>query len=198
MTEEQRKVEREVRALERQRVLEAAGLIIKSGTDPKRRKPPARPIRARSFRKRRAPPAIPKSASPDTVAKELPPPPEQEPEPETEHSFRLDDAYERFEAYKKNNANMNRLSTVSIDTETSLGSPQPPTPSPQSPALSTTESESRTSSLFHFFGRSKTPANDGEAKVRPVISAPILIKDPSANGAAQETEQGVGFGSVSR
>ena len=203
MTEEQRKAERDARAIERQRVLQAAGLIIKSNTD-NRRKPPARPIRARSFRKRRAPPAIPQSAS--LTRKELPAIPEPEPEPET--SFRLDDAYERYEAYKKSNANMNRLSTVSVDTEgSSLNSPQPQplTPTTQySPSLSPsslhTESDSLTHSLLHFFGKSKTPANEGETKSRPVISAPIMIRDPNSDNGrpqSQSGEQDADFGSVS-
>lgn len=204
MSEEQRKAEREARALERQRVLEAAGLIIKSKTD-NRRKPPARPIRARSFRKRRAPPAIPKASIQDTAThKELPAIPE--PEPEQETSFRLDDAYERYEAYKKSNANMNRLSTVSLDTDiSSLGSPQPPTPVPTSPALSTAENESLTHSILHFFGRSKTPA-EGESKPRPVISGPISGPIPARGstppGGRPLSQSGdsadSGFGSVSR
>ncbi|TCD66409.1 hypothetical protein EIP91_001400 [Steccherinum ochraceum] len=197
MTEEQRKAEREVRAVERQRVLEAAGLIIKSKSD-NRRKPPARPIRSRSFRKRRAPPAIPLSASVSHDAastKELPTLP---PEPEAEPSFRLDDAYERYEAYKKSNANMNRLSTASLDTDLSQGSPQPPSTVPQSPALSTSESESLTHSLLHFFGRSRTPGIEGEGKARPIISAPILQKDPTQDNGrpqSQPGEQEFGFGS---
>ncbi|THH31859.1 hypothetical protein EUX98_g2302 [Antrodiella citrinella] len=207
MSEEQRKAEREVRAIERQRVLEAAGLVIKSNTGSQRRKPPARPIRARSFR-RRAPPAIPKTASPEVIVKQLPSVPvDPEPEPEADQLFRVDDAFERYETYKKSNANMNRLSTVSLetsDTSSSLGG-SPQVSMPQSPALSTsgqsasasgTESESLTHSLFHFFGRSRTPGD--EARTRPVISAPILTKDPSSNnnnGTAPQDELDPGFGS---
>ena len=37
------------------------------------------------------------------------------------------------------------------------------------------------SHFLHFFGRNRTPANEGETRVMPVISAPILLKDPSVS-----------------
>jgi actin cytoskeleton-regulatory complex protein PAN1 len=186
MTEEQRKEEREARALERQRVLEAAGLIIKSD-----RKPPPRParfVRRKSSHKRRPAPAVPEHRRHES--KDLPSLPGQD-SPET--SMRLDDAYERYEAYKQSNANLNRLSMVSVDSVNALTSPSS-AGIPRSPSVvSATSTEGRTHSHFlHFFGR-KTPANDGEAPARPVISGPILQEKEPGSPSGDDS----GFGTVS-
>jgi hypothetical protein len=75
MTEEQRQHEREQRELERIRVLEAAGLIIKQPAEGKT--PPAPPVRRRSTKKgRRPPPLAPAPSLPATTSdreRELPP-----------------------------------------------------------------------------------------------------------------------------
>lgn len=172
LTEDQREAEREARAVERQRVLEAAGFII---TKTEGRNPPPRPLRRKNTRKRRPAPAVPEGGRHSRhVSKDLPPPPEAD---NTESSFRLDDAYERYEAYKQSNTNTNRLSMASIDTTSSMPSPSPSSTNIHSP--STDHDNRGYSHILHFFGR-KTPANDGEARVMPVISAPILQdKNPS-------------------
>lgn len=176
LTEEQRKLEHEAREAERMRVLEAAGLIIKSD-----KKPPPRPVRTRSHRRRRAPPVVPEKSA-RRESKELP----SVPEPETpDHSLRLDDAFERYETYKQNHTNLNRLSVASMDGISIPGSPSGSHHSiPRSPSA---DVEGRSHSHFlNFFGRNRTPANDGETRVMPVISAPILQKDPSASPDTNE------------
>jgi len=175
LSEEGRTAEREARAMERQRVLEAAGFIIKSDV-----KPPPRPVRTRSHRKRRPPPAVPdRSFGSDDLAsprKELPELPQQE----EDHSLRLDDAFERYEAFRQANPNMNRLSMASIDSNTSM--PSPTVSVMRSPSV---EAESRTPlHFFSLFGR-KTPANDSETRTMPIISAPILSRDTSFSTAAE-------------
>jgi len=98
MTEEQRQHEREQRELERIRVLEAAGLIISQPAEGK--KPPTLPLWRRSTKKgRRPPPAAPVPSRPATFDQEcelplLPPSPRAG----------LDDAYERYEAFKNREA----------------------------------------------------------------------------------------------
>ncbi|KAI0933423.1 hypothetical protein AcV5_005570 [Taiwanofungus camphoratus] len=181
LSEEARLIEREARALERQRVLEAAGFIIKSDL-----KPPSRPVRSRSHRKRRPPPAVP-DRSPNVVQsphKDLPEPPEAD---NNENSFRLDDAFERYETFRKANPNLNRLSVTSVDTSNSV--PSPTLTTPRSPSA---EPEGRTHLGFlSFFGR-KTPGNDGETRTMPTISAPILSKEPSTPSLG---ESDIPFGS---
>ncbi|KAJ3537063.1 hypothetical protein NM688_g6740 [Phlebia brevispora] len=193
-TEEQRRAEREARALERQRVLEAAGLIV-TKTD---RKPPPRPARKKSVRKRRPAPAVPmdrpRTGTGEDPALDLHAEPDHELDAR-ENSLRLDDAYERYEAFKNSSPNMNRLSMASVDTTISFGS-SAPSPSPSvtilgSP-LAEADGRSHSSHFLHFFGRNKTPANDGEAPSRPVISGPIPIGDKElATSAAADS----GFGS---
>ncbi|KAI0373139.1 hypothetical protein BV20DRAFT_1042030 [Pilatotrama ljubarskyi] len=172
-SEEARRQERQARAAERQRVLEAAGLIIKAESRP----PPPRPTRAKSHRRRRPAPAVPDRSPqiPPSPLKELPVIPESE---SANSSLRLDDAFERYEAYRQNHLAMNRLSVASVESATSG------TTSPQStsfvltPTPSESESRDRSHSFLHFFGR-RTPANDGETRTMPVISAPILQREAS-------------------
>lgn len=184
-SEEARRAEREARELERQRVLEAAGFIFKSD-----KKPPPRPARARFSRKRRPPPAVPEHTSDSSPQKDLPSLPEQE---QADNAFRLDDAYERYEAYKKMRANTNRLSLASLESSPSITSPSitSPTVSSVAPNTPVVESDSRHSGFLSFF-RSKTP-NETETRTMPVISAPILIKKESSNN---EEDNEDAFGSV--
>ncbi|OBZ75962.1 Actin cytoskeleton-regulatory complex protein pan1 [Grifola frondosa] len=168
-SEDARQREHEARALERQRVLEAAGLIVKTEAHP-----PPRPVRARSHRKRRPPPAVPGRpyGTTHSPSKDLPPLPDADIH---EHSLRLDDAFERYEAYRQSHSNDNRLSTVSVESLSSFMSPLTPSLS-HSPSM---ENEGKShSSFLGFFGR-KTPANDGETRTMPVISAPILQRESS-------------------
>ncbi|KDQ59802.1 hypothetical protein JAAARDRAFT_56764 [Jaapia argillacea MUCL 33604] len=155
-SEAKRKAEREAREIERQRVLQAAGLVLKSDSVP-----PARP-RIR----RRPPPAVPNRSSviSDSSDKHLP----SLPSPDAnDNVIRLDDAYERYEAFKQ--GHVNRLSVASFETIPS---------SPTSPTMSIDRASSREgegtrtiSNLLHFLGR-KAPSNDGERRM-PVISGPI-------------------------
>ncbi|KAK0492066.1 hypothetical protein EDD18DRAFT_1080080 [Armillaria luteobubalina] len=153
------KAEREAREHERQLVLEAAGLIVKQDV-----KPPPRPPRKPKSGKRRPPPLAPERLSSNTSAsslKGLPPVPPTE----SETSAHLNDAFDRYEAFRYTHANANRMSVAS-----SMDSAPPSSPTlsavSQSPSK---EGESRYSSIMHFLGR-KTP----EAEKRLVISAPIL------------------------
>ncbi|CDO71918.1 hypothetical protein BN946_scf184940.g65 [Trametes cinnabarina] len=188
-SEEARRQERQARAAERQRVLEAAGLIIK-----KEAQPPPRPARARSHRRRRPAPAVPERSpqiSP-SPSKDLPPVPESD---LANTSLRLDDAFERYEAYRQNHLAMNRLSVASIESATSTTSPQSATFS-LTPVPSES-SESRTHSFLSFFGhRSRTPVNDGETRVMPVISAPILQRESSPASSEGDAAFGSSWASL--
>ncbi|KAI9069473.1 hypothetical protein FKP32DRAFT_1617176 [Trametes sanguinea] len=188
-SEEARREERQARAAERQRVLEAAGLIIK-----KEAQPPPRPVRARSHRRRRPAPAVPERSPqiPSSPSKDLPPVPESD---SANTSLRLDDAFERYEAYRQNHLALNRLSVASVESATS-------TTSPQSSTFSLTPvpsegGESRTHSFLSFFGhRSRTPVNDGEARVMPVISAPILQRESSPASSEGDAAFGSSWASL--
>ncbi|CCM04566.1 uncharacterized protein FIBRA_06747 [Fibroporia radiculosa] len=166
VSEEARAAEREARALERQRVLEAAGLIIKSDV-----KPPPRPVRTRSHRKRRPPPAVPDRLSSNgtqSPGKDLLDAPRPE---DSDNPLHLDDAFERYETFKLANANTNRLSLASMDSGVSA-------PSPTRSTSAEPESRSTTLHFFSLFGR-KTPTNDGETRTMPIISAPIISRESS-------------------
>lgn len=208
LTEEQRRVDREARALERQRVLEAAGLVIAKSD----KKPPPRPARRRSTRKHRPAPAVPHShrraESKDLPS--LPSPSEPEHDVGRDNSLRLDDAFERYEAYKTANAGAgNRLSTISVDTSASLQSStpsltvirSPSLPALRSPSADPSETGGRShSNFFSFFGRSKTPGESSEGRVMPVISGPIPMgsefsKDGSMSPGLNASDSG--FGTVS-
>lgn len=185
-TEEERKADREAREIERQRVLEAAGLIIMKSE----RAPPPRPARRKSVRKHRPAPAVPAQVRRQTHdTKDLPNIPGSESQ---DTSLRLDDAYERYEAHKQSNAQLNRLSTASLDTSSSFASPS--VSFTRSPSV---DHEGRSHSNFlSFFGR-KTPANDGEGRTMPVISGPILISGPTLKDSASTTSIDSEFGAVS-
>ena len=184
-SEEARRQERQAREAERQRVLEAAGLIIKED----HRRPPPRPVRVRSHRRRPAP-AVPersKTTPSPSPTKDLPPLPSGD---SRNPSFRLDDAYERYEAYRQSNLAMNRLSIVSVESSTSTTSQSAPSVTPTTSESG--EHRSHTSSFLNLF-RSRTPGNDsGEAPARPVISGPILQGEQSPS-----LESDAAFGSVS-
>lgn len=110
------------------------------------------------------------------------------------NSLRLDDAFERYEAFRQSHLSMNRLSMASVDSSLSVStSPTAPSFVAMTPTTSEPgESRTHSSSFLHFFGRSRTPANDGEApSTRPVISAPILQREPSPSPEADAA-----FGSV--
>lgn len=187
--EESRRQDREARSAERQRVLEAAGLIIKQEAQPPPR-PARRTSTRRTSRRRRPAPAVPDRSPrlPSSPHKELPPVPDTE---SPNNSLRLDDAYERYEAFRQSHLSTNRLSIASVESSSSPTSASfvSMTPTVSDPG-EVTRSQSH-SSFLHFFGR-RTPANDGEQpSTRPTISAPILQREPSPSPEADAA-----FGSV--
>ncbi|KAL5533504.1 hypothetical protein ACEPAF_5280 [Sanghuangporus sanghuang] len=188
-TDEEKRKEHEARELERQRVLEAAGLLErKSSSDviTDVSAPPIRPVRRRSTatRRRRAPPEAPNRLS---VAS-LPSLPSDKDLPVTP-VLHVDDAFERYEAYRL--SKNYRLSMSSIDTG-------PPSPGPgMPPSLSATPSKEGGgadgrghSYIFKFLSRSRTPDIDSE-RPRLQISGPIASSLSSMNS----TDSGVAFGS---
>ncbi|KAF7972256.1 hypothetical protein HWV62_18572 [Athelia sp. TMB] len=159
----------EAREKERQRVLEAAGLIVTQAD-----KPPPRLERVRSARQRRPAPAAPQRNSAASVSttstKELPSVPERVSSPVD--STRVDDAFDRYEAFKHTQgAPANNRLSVASSFETA-----PSTPAEASPAVSlapSTSGEHRPySNLLHFLGR-KTPANETSDR-KLTISGPIM------------------------
>lgn len=186
-TEEQRRVEREARASERQRVLEAAGLIVRKD---ERRPPPKIP------HKHRPPPAVPDRLTIITEPssdkdKELPSVPTSQ--DDTQTIMYVNDAYERYEAFKQ--SQLNRLSIASSLEIT-------PSPTVTSPTLSVAVSVAKADSsegrfsdkLRDFLGRSKTPE---ERRTNLIISGPIsgpvLTREPSPVASENSTA----FGAVS-
>jgi hypothetical protein len=179
-----------MRAAERQLVLEAAGIVVKKDTTRRPHRPaPAPPTIA---------PTVP-SLTQGPGPRELPPP--------TPAKAHIDDAYERYEAFKQQ-----RLSITSID--------QLPPASPGSPSsgpLSFTPAQSReslpdkekgkdnasTSSSYgsrisQLLARSRTPVQEKETRVMPVISAPVMSTTSSGTGTLGATahEDSQGFGLV--
>ncbi|KAG2066386.1 hypothetical protein BDR04DRAFT_1106832 [Suillus decipiens] len=156
------------RELERQRVLEAAGLIVDTSSSVMA--PPNPPIQ-----KRRPPPVTPQrvSIAPGPVtSKNLPPVPTVDlTDTELDSTSRLDDAFDRYEVFKKANGNINnRMSISSYDT-----SPSSPPRSPAvslAPSLNHRDWESRTSHFLSFLGRHRSTTPEPERKTL-VISGPI-------------------------
>lgn len=182
-TEEQRHIEREARASERERVLEAAGLIVRKD---ERRPPPKTP------RRHRPPPAVPDRLTIITEpvsgkGKELPSVPASQ--DGTESTMYVDDAYERYEAFKQ--SQLNRLSAASSVEITPSPTVTSPTLSTAFPASKADSSEGRfTDKLRDFLGRSKTPE---ERRANLIISGPILTRESSPVASENSTA----FGAVS-
>lgn len=189
LTEEEKRREHKARALERQRVMEAAGLIIKAAQG----SAPPRPLR-----RRRTPPQTPQRQSICSITsnKDLPPTPEPETPSHVEPVLHVDDAFERYENFRKTKDY--RLSVSSFDT----GPPPSPVTSVLSPSLSAAnstskEGDSRPHSIFGFLGRSRTPGSDTD-RPRLQISAPIPLVSGNGNAdAATPRESSPAFGSVS-
>jgi len=189
MTEEERKLEREVRVVERQLVLEAAGIIVKKdSTGPPPRLQRRRTIAAVRPKHRPAPPPPPAPTSTQQAGLcEL-----DRPTRVQEH---LDDAYERYEAFKQQSS---RLSISSIDQLSPLPPASPsqgsgsfsliPAQSHESLSdkdrnkenVSSTYSSSYGSRISHFLGRSRTPIQERELRVMSTISAPIMSPSSSS------------------
>ncbi|KAI0261797.1 hypothetical protein BC834DRAFT_925418 [Gloeopeniophorella convolvens] len=185
MTEEERRLERETRALERQMVLEAAGIVVKQDTT---RSPPPRPLRRRTVTaraKHRPAPAPPTAPTP------LQEPDSDKSQLHTPTHAHLDDAYERYEAFKQH---ASRMSVSSVElfpppSPVSIGS------LPLAPSISrdsygdkekgkegATSSSSYGSRITQLLGRSRTPIQDKESRSMPTISAPILSASSSGTG----------------
>jgi hypothetical protein len=193
LTEEEKHRDHKARALERQRVMEAAGLIIKAAQGST---PPPRPLR-----RRRTPPQTPQRQSTASLGsnKDLPPPPPPEPEPSSavEPALHVDDAFERYENFLKTKDY--RLSVASFDSgpppSPGAGSISPPILS-ASNSTSGKEGESRAHSFFGFLGRSRTPGSENE-RPRLQISAPIpLAGNAGSMDAPSPREASPAFGSV--
>jgi len=187
--EEERKLEREMRAAERQLVLEAAGIVVKKDTT------------RRPHRPAPAPPTIPSTVPSSTQGLDI-----RELLPSTPAKAHLDDAYERYEAFKQQ-----RLSITSID-QLPPASPVSPSsgPLPLNPAQSreslpdkekgkdnASTSPSYGSRISQLLARSRTPVQEKETRVMPVISAPVTSTTSSATGTlgatAREDSQGFGL-----
>ncbi|ELU37390.1 protein binding protein [Rhizoctonia solani AG-1 IA] len=166
------------RHLERQRVLEAAGLIVKQAPPrpPRKRRPaPKAPLRQRPSDD--GPDASPREGgSPGTSSREinLPEPPD---ETETESILRIDDAYERYQAFRQSREARASLSSFEgvPNLNTNIG--VPPTPVSPSATISSLPSatDSTKAAIKSFFGRG-SDRDKPRATVTisaPVISAPI-------------------------
>lgn len=193
-TDAERQEERRQRELERQRVLEAAGLIVKQSTEKRPPRPPARTRSARRSASTRAELVPTNNAQESKTRRErdLPSIPASPPN----DTRNLDDAFERYEAFKKQEGNANaeelakRHSVISnASTYASTVPPssprQPISPGPNSATLPSSASvhstESKISSLLHFLGgRTRTPGEGSSAPTeRKVISGPISLPSPS-------------------
>jgi actin cytoskeleton-regulatory complex protein PAN1 len=164
MTEEERRLEREMRAAERQLVLEAAGIVVKQDTT---RRPPPRLLRRRSVtgvRPRRRPAPAPPIAHVPSNGPDL-----EKPQPPTPTQAHIDDAYERYEAFKQQAF---RLSVSSIEQ----------LPDKDKGKDSVNASVSYGSRITQLLARARTPVQEREARVVPTISAPIVSTSPSGNG----------------
>ena len=180
--EEENDADWEAREKERQRVLEAAGLIVNEDV-----KPPPRLARARSARQRRPPPPAPQRSSiiSNASSKDLP----SIPDSPAENSPRLDDAFDRYESFKHTQGNSNRLSVAS-SFETAPSSPGSSPSISLSPSMSRDGENRSKSHILNFLGR-RTPASDGPEKRTLTISGPIIHQSDSPS-----RESSPAFGSV--
>jgi len=175
--------------VERQLVLEAAGIIVKEDSTG----PPPRLHRRRTVaavRPMHRPAPAPPPAPASTERADL-----GEQDRLARVQGHLDDAYERYEAFKQQSS---RLSISSVDQLSPL---QPASPSLGSgsfslaPAqsyeslsdkerskenVSSTSSSSYGSRISHFLGRSRTPLQERETRVMSTISAPIMSSSSSS------------------
>ena len=168
---------KETRERERQLVLEAAGLVVNQDVKP----PPKQ--------KRRPAPPIPQSVP--FRNKDLPSVPDSEEEVENvDHEARLDDAFARYESFRNNQSNLNRLSVISTDSGTLLSSP---TATISSMAMSHTHSggsepSSRYSHFLQFLkSGNKTPEGRQKSLATLNISAPIMNLSVSNQSTLQDT-----------
>ncbi|KAG9114454.1 hypothetical protein FRC07_007636, partial [Ceratobasidium sp. 392] len=165
------------RVQERQRVLEAAGLIVKKAPPrpPRkrhRRPAPKAPVRDKdqSRGESRERPSLDERRA--SMSKDLPEPPLSP----AESVLRIDDAYERYQAFRESRAGRASLSSIE---GTGLGVVIPqgtgPPPSPSGTVTSLPSSVDQTKlAIKSFFGRSSTEQRPaGRVISAPVISAPV-------------------------
>jgi hypothetical protein len=208
MTEEERKLEREMRAAERQLVIEAAGIVVKKDTI---RRPPPHLERRRAVKS--APPKHRPAPAPPAVTLSVPascPAPDlsELPPPRPAKAY-LDDAYERYDAFRQHSS---RLSISSIDQLPPL-SPVSPSVGSLSPAPvqsresfldkekgkeNVSTSLSYGSRISQLLARSRTPGQEKETRIMPTISAPMMGTTASDSGTlgSPAREGSPGFGSV--
>jgi len=201
MTEEERRVEREMRAAERQLVLEAAGIVVKQDTT---RRPPPRVQRRRtvtSVRPRHRPAPAPPITSTPSNGSDL-----EKPQPPTPIQTHIDDAYERYEAFKQH---ASRLSVSSIElppSPVSVSSGSLPLGQAQLRESHTDKDKGKESvntsvsygsRITQLLSRARTPVQERESRVIiPTISAPILSTSLSSSKGTLGTADGPAFGSV--
>lgn len=187
-TEEQQQAEYAARELERQRVLVAAGLIVKHDAT----SAPRPPARTKSLRTHRPAPAVPnQSSQPEKSSpmRDLPPIPVDDDTGSGDPILRVDDAFDRYEAYKDKLAQ--RVSIAS-----SYDTPTSPSASSMTlgPTLSRDESRGHSySGLWSFLGR-RTPVPESDK--RSSIGG-LTISGPITNGSIPSPESSPAFGSVS-
>lgn len=207
-TDADRQAERKLREIERQRVLEAAGLIVRQSTEA-RPPPPTRrhSTRNQAISKRLPSPLIVTSSEIDVKVpeneRELPPLPLPSPR-------NLDDAFERYQTFKLQEGNdisqgaSNRLSVVSeASTYASTVPPSSPRQSiytrPPSATLPSSASahstEGKISNIFNFLsGRTRTPGEGTATAERKFISVPIISSPIPMTDLSRENSPA--FGSV--
>jgi hypothetical protein len=168
----------DARKLERQRVLEAAGLVVKQAPPrpPRKRRPaPKAPPRQRpSDDGRDASPREDSSPGTPSREKNLP---EQPDETETESILRIDDAYERYQAFRQSREGRASLPLIEGAPSTNANTGIPPTPVSPSATISSLPSatDSTKAAIKSFFGRGSERDKPRAAVTisAPVISAPI-------------------------
>lgn len=169
------------RELERQRVLEAAGLIVDTSSSVTA--PPNPPVQ-----KRRHPPVTPQRVSIAPVAsKILPPLPTVDlTDTELDSTSHLDDAFDRYEVFKKTNGSFsNRMSVSSFDT-----SPSSPPRSPAvslAPSLTHRDWESRTSQFLSFLGRHTNRSSTPEQEKKTLVISGPIVNTPAGGETGDES-----------
>ena len=173
-----RKAEAEARTLERERVLEAAGLIIKPANASAPPRPPHR---------HRPAPKVPDRMSATKALPDLPSTGNWEPpDAHEEHGMHIDDAYDRYQAFrqKQHDSSSQRLSIISTSSLESAPVPTSPTTTissmtlqapPMSATSTTSESRGHGSGFLNSLLGRKTPVPERKAITisAPTISSPI-------------------------
>lgn len=190
MTESERQEERRQREIERQRVLEAAGLIVKPSAEPPKPAVNRRKSNRKSAPTRAVPAPLDQMPKKRAKERDLPPLPPDSPLPT---SVKLDDAFERYEAFKTQESKTPQKKRHADPSE--VGSSTSPELTSTVPSTSTTLGESKITTLLNFLGR-RTPGEGGPAVLSgsrtisgPIISGPIQMSN-------QSRENSPAFGSV--